>query len=255
MFGIFAAKYRPGSHAKAEARSSLQKIARILGYTFLFLFVLGVVYLVQYLRFDVLFPINHVRIVDSATHVDPNTVKTAVLPDVESGFFRLNIKDLQTRLIELPWVDGVAVIREWPDKVTINIDEYKPVARWNKQALITADGTVFSLKGESKVPAYLPLLSGPDTQAQEIASRYEIMERMLAPLHRHIEALEVSDRLAWRVMLDNALLLNLGEAAPLQRLKVFIGAYPQIVAQSGQQPDYIDMRYDHGMAVHWKKQI
>ncbi|NNM58912.1 MAG: FtsQ-type POTRA domain-containing protein [Legionellales bacterium] len=250
MFGIFATKYRRASEAKADSSNVIRK--KWLGYLLFVPIAAALVYLSKDFRLDIFFPIKQVRVVDSANHVDPKVVKTTVLPDVESGFFRLNIKDLQMRLEQLPWVAGVAVMREWPDKVIINIDEYKPIARWNKQALVTLDGTVFSLQGTNKMPAHLPLLSGPDTQAQEIVSRFVAMDRMLAPLHRHIEALEVSDRLAWRIMLDNALLVNLGEASPLQRLNVFIGAYPQLIAESERQPDYIDMRYDHGMAVHWK---
>lgn len=255
MFGIFAAKRSRISATKVEHQPLTQKIWRIIKYYLLLpLFLLAILYAWQYLQHHQLFPIKDVAVIDTAAHVDPKAVKAIALPDVESGFFRFSVENLQAQLNNIPWVQQASVTREWPNKLVIEFTEYKPVARWDDKALIASDGTVFSPGAYAKVPANLPLLNGPNAEADSVLTYYELMQKMLTPLHFQIKEIDVSNRLAWNLLLNNGMRINLGEQHPIERLQAFIAAYPQIIAQPNEVADYVDMRYDHGMAVHWEKQ-
>jgi cell division protein FtsQ len=255
MFGIFAAKRSRISATKVEHQPLSQKIWRIIKYyLFLPVFLLAILYAWQYLQHHQLFPVENVTVIDTAAHVDPKTVKAIALPDVESGFFRFSVESLQEQLTNIPWVQQASVTREWPNKLVIEFTEYKPVARWDNTALIAANGTVFSPGSYAKMPTNLPVLNGPNAEASNVLAHYEIMQHMLAPLHLQIKEIDVSNRLAWNLLLSNGMRINLGEQHPIDRLQAFIAVYPQIFAQSSEIADYVDMRYDHGMAVHWEKQ-
>ncbi|MFN7098377.1 MAG: cell division protein FtsQ/DivIB, partial [Gammaproteobacteria bacterium] len=168
--------------------------------------------------------------------------------------FRFSVKNLQMRLSNIPWVEQATVTRNWPGQLVIEFTEYHPVAVWNNSALITADGAVFLPGNYAKMPTGLPMLKGPNAEASSILANYEIMQRMLNPLHLQIKEIDVSNRLAWNLLLDDGMLINLGEQHPIERLQTFVAAYPQVFTKTGPAADYVDMRYDHGMSVHWETQ-
>lgn len=255
MFGIFAAKRSRVSATKVEHKPLSQRIWHIVKYyLFMPIFLLAILYAWQYLQHHQLFPVENVTVIDQAAHVDPQTVKAIALPDVESGYFRFSVEKLQAQLSSIPWVEQATVTRDWPNKLVIEFAEYRPVATWDKTALVTADGMVFSPGNYAKIPVNLPALSGPKAESGDVLVQYEVMQKMLASLNLQIKALDVSDRLAWNLVLNNGMHINLGEQHPVERLQAFIAVYPQVFAQAKQQADYVDMRYDHGMAVHWENQ-
>ena len=71
-----------------------------------------------------------------------------------------------------------------------------------------------------------------------------------------IDELVLSERFAWQLTLNDGVTLNLGREKRIERIQRFMDAYPQIKDQSNnknnQQVDYIDLRYDTGIAVGWK---
>lgn len=252
MFGKFAAKRISMSATKVESQPLAQRIAFFFRCYLLFpLCLIAIMSTWYYFRYHQLFPVKQVAVIDSAAHVDINTVKAIVLSDVESGFFRLSVNKLQAQLAGLPWVASVAVERQWPDKIIIQFSEYKPVAKWNNSMLVTMDGTLFVPGISHQAPSDLPSLEGPSSDVVDIVARYQQMNKILLTLHRHISRVVVSDRLAWTLFLDNKLQVNLGQKQPVERLEAFVAAYPQVFSPTGEQADYVDMRYDHGMAVHW----
>ena len=48
----------------------------------------------------------------------------------------------------LPWIKQVSVRKQWPDELKIHLVEYVPIARWNDQHMVDADGNSFSVPRE-----------------------------------------------------------------------------------------------------------
>ena len=69
--------------------------------------------------------------------------------------------------------------------------------------------------------------------------------------------LVLTERYSWQLILVDGVSLNLGREDRIQRVQRFMDAYRQIkaFAQDDMQVDYIDLRYDTGMAVGWKPVI
>ena len=72
----------------------------------------------------------------------------------------------------------------------------------------------------------------------------------------------LSERFSWQLTLDDGVTLNLGREERVERIQRFMDVYPIIKAQlkakkitekqQNQAVDYIDLRYDTGLAVGWK---
>lgn len=251
MLGRFAAKRLHLSATKVEHESLSQKIWPVFkNYILIPVLVMILLYVWQYIRIHEIFPVKNITVVDKAAHIDPNKVRSIVLPNVTEGFLRVNIAQLQKQLLALPWVKEVAITRIWPNQLAINFTEYQPIAAWDKTALITADGIIFTPDNNTDIPKGLPLLIGPNAEEKNILAHYKLMQQMLSPLHLKIKELDVSNRLAWVLLLNNDMHVDLGEQNPIARLKTFVTIYPQVFATT-KKADYVDMRYEHGMAIHW----
>lgn len=254
MFGRFASKRAHVSATKVEQQPLSQKVgATLKNYLFVPAVIMIVLYSWQYIQYHEVFPVKNITVIDKAAHIDPDKVKSIVMASVSEGFLRINMRQLQSQLMSLPWVKDVAITRAWPNQLVIDFTEYQPIAAWDKTALISLEGIIFSPDKYAGIPNNLPMLNGPQAEEKNIIENYKLMQHILTPLHLRIKELDVSNRLAWVVVLDNGMRVDLGEQYPIPRLKTFVNIYPQVFANATKKTDYVDMRYDHGMAVRWEK--
>ena len=59
-------------------------------------------------------------------------------------------------------------VKFWPNRLSIWLSEYQPVAIWNKTEFVTKDGTVFQLPMDKLKEKVLPYLGGPDYQSLKV---------------------------------------------------------------------------------------
>ena len=72
------------------------------------------------------------------------------------GFWGQDVKQIQEQLETIPWVKGAVVRKIWPNRLSIWLSEYQPVAIWNKTEFVTKEGTVFQLPMDKlKEKAYI----------------------------------------------------------------------------------------------------
>lgn len=232
----------------------LNKNAKLLLNTFfLILFIAGLCWLGATIYNASQLPIQRVKIEGTFSHLSDSEISQAVLPFVQAGFFSIDVSQLKQRLLQLPWMKHVSVLRVWPDMVIIHLTEQDAVAHWNNNRLLNAEGELFEAQGKT-VSSNLPYLAGPDGQAPEILEQYHRMNEMLQHLGLHITRLDLSMRQAWTIDLDNGMKLKLGRVQPMQGLSRFISAYNNIFGSRGTSAEWVDLRYPNGMAVRWKKE-
>ena len=184
-------------------------------------------------------------------HVDPAAVQRAVIPELGSGFFTTRVDRIGAAVQALPWVASVSVRREWPHTLHIDVVEEAPVARWNGDGLMDAQGRVFTHTAD-KTYASLPMLAGRDDAAQDVLAQYDTLEALVQPRGIVIVALSVDARGAATVELDDGIEVRLGREDAEQRLARFSAvALPALSAKLATVA-YVDMRYTNGFAVGWK---
>lgn len=62
----------------------------------------------------------------------------------------------------------MSVRKQWPDELKIHLVEYVPIARWNDQHMVDAEGNTFSVPPDRTSKQVLPMLYGPEGSANEV---------------------------------------------------------------------------------------
>ncbi len=185
-----------------------------------------------------------------------------VIEQIDMGnFFQVDVNEIQNQVHTLPWVYSVAVRKKWPNELKIYVVDQMPVALWNDNFLINQRGEVFQADIE-RINHYLPRFFGPEGSESVALENYRDFNSLLAFSALAIDELVLSERFSWLLTLDDGVTLNLGREERVERIQRFMDVYPRIKAElkakiiaekkQNQAVDYIDLRYDTGLAVGWK---
>ena len=67
-------------------------------------------------------------------------LESVVREELAGTFFTLDLDRAGLALARVPWVRSVALRRQWPRRLEIDIAEHEPIARWNDAGLVNARG-------------------------------------------------------------------------------------------------------------------
>ena len=198
-----------------------------------------------------LFAFREVVITTPLTRTNAGHLEAVIRGELTGTFFTMNLDAARAALAGVPWVRGVALRRQWPRRLEIEIDEHVPFARWNDTALVDERGEVFvaSYAGD------LPEFAGPDSQAALMAVRYREWSALLAPLALDLRGLQLSARGGWQLRAQGdagPLTLDVGRDDVAARLSRFIAVYARtlgVLARAGTHVDHVDLRYRNGFAA------
>lgn len=191
------------------------------------------------------FALREVRVTGPLAHVRSDDLEAAIRSSVNGNFFALDLAAVRTAIEKVPWVRSATLRRRWPPGLELQLEEHVPLARWSDVALVNTRGEVF-------VAAYdgdLPVFSGPDDAAKEIAIQYEYFRRSLAAIGQTPIAVQVSPRGAWQIRIADGPTLELGREHIEARLARYVAAHDRTLARLGRRIEYVDLRYNNGFAV------
>ncbi len=165
-------------------------------------------------------------------------------------FMTQDVNSLQQVVEALPWVNRASIRKQWPDTIKIYVVEHRAAAIWNGTSLLNQSGTVFHADASRLDTPDIAKLYGPSEKNLLVLETYRDLEPKFQALGLHIDSLVLNDRLAWQIILDNGIRLELGTEALEERLQRFLALYKQM-GEKVEQISYIDLRYDTGAAVGW----
>ena len=198
------------------------------------------------------YPIQQIQIVGELNNVDKGVLKAALTPYVSENFFTVELDKVRETAESLTWIDYADAKKEWPNTLVVELQERIPVANWGKKHFLSKKGEIFL--AESVQPkANLPTFIGREEQAAVIAERYRMMQAILNDIDLSIVQLKMADRVSWQAQLNNGLVLVVDENNSLEKLKRLTTLFPLFSEQQKQQLLKIDLRYDNGLAIKWKK--
>lgn len=210
-------------------------------------------------------PVNSIVITGEMPYTQREDV-LAALDDINlSNFFQVNVNDIQVNVAELPWVYSVAVRKQWPNEVKIYVVDQTPIALWNSDFILNQFGKVFKAE-QAAITHPLPHFFGPEGSELVALENFTNLNDLLAFKNLSIDTLILSERFSWQLTLNNGVTLNLGREERVKRVQRFMDVYPLINTHLAEQEkkennskkqlkqaiDYIDLRYDTGLAVGWK---
>ncbi|MCS6944284.1 MAG: FtsQ-type POTRA domain-containing protein [Sutterellaceae bacterium] len=200
------------------------------------------------------FELRRIEVRGEVAHVSAAAVRAALAGRLQGGFFAVSLPQLRQALEAIPWVAAVSVRRVFPDRLVVTLREHRALGVWSDGRLLADDGRLFAANvAEAELDGPVVQFDGPPRLAPEAARRYAEIAAALAPLALTVAALEISERGALRVVTDSGLRLELGRDEPPGRLRESLArlaaVYPYVLAQLGEPPRGIDLRYPNGMAV------
>ncbi|MDT0593502.1 cell division protein FtsQ/DivIB [Glaciecola petra] len=210
----------------------------------------------QWLQDEQRLPVQQIVFSGELLVLDHEELTDLVLEKAQGSFFALDVNYVHKLMEEQPWVLSASIRKRWPSKLYIHIIEQKAVASWNDDFLINRYGDIFDGKTELtkdkvQVIAKIPQLFGPGGSEKTALTGYTNMQSLLNNSGQKIAQLVLSERFAWQVELESKIVLKLGRQNYINRLQRYIDLYP-ILMQQEKLVDYVDLRYDTGLAVGWQ---
>ena len=178
-------------------------------------------------------------------------LEAVIRSELRGTFFTLDLDAARASLARVPWVRGIALRRQWPRRLEIEVDEHEPLARWNESALVNTRGEVFvaSFAGE------LPDFNGPDGQSAAMTERFREWGALLSPLALRMRGLNLSARGGWQLRIADdhgGMTLDVGRDDVPGRIARFVAVYGRtigVLARTGKHVEHVDLRYRNGFAA------
>ena len=190
--------------------------------------------------------------------LDRQELNSLVLRDLQGGFFSLDVNGLKQNLEQHAWVKAVSIRRVWPDVLQIMVTEQQPLAVWNQDTIINQAGELFA-PADGRFPEGLTEINGPQGMHQVLMKHFSTLSEMLASLGLTIKDIDVNERRAMEVTLNNGVQLLMGrvrdEVESATEMMRFVRAYTATLAPQIDRVQVVDLRYTNGLAVRWKQQL
>ncbi|MGL9759908.1 MAG: cell division protein FtsQ [Symbiopectobacterium sp.] len=235
---------------------------QLAGLLFL-LMVLGIILwgswmVLQWMKDASRLPLSRLVVTGEPHYTTHDDIRQAILSlDALGTFMTQDVDVIQQKIERLPWIKQASVRKQWPNELKIHLVEYVPVARWNDQLIVDAEGNSFSV-----LPAHaervdnrkMPLLYGPEGSENDVLEGYRTMSQVLASGKLTLKIVSMSARYSWQLGLEDDIRLELGRNEQARRLERFLELYPLLQWQAqndNKRVSYVDLRYDTGAAVGW----
>lgn len=230
-----------------------------LGFSFFLSVVIGAIAGVAWLYYLAMdaneVPLKRLIVQGDLHYLQRTDVRDALAGDELGSFFSADVNMIRERLEAQPWIAQASVRKEWPDILKVFLVEQQPIGHWNEttrpDGLVTASGEVFEVD-KTVIDVLLPKLNGPEHAVKETVEQYQQVHELLSMNGHQVVALTLSERFAVDVELLSGIHLRLGREGLLERVQRFIDLFPSIIRHKTQPIDYVDLRYDTGVAVAWK---
>lgn len=204
------------------------------------------------------FPLRQLVVSAAPRHVSRAQIEQAAGTALGGNFFTINLAEAHATFAGLPWVRNVELRRRWPDTIELHIEEHEAVARWTpldgESRLVNRQGEVFVASSDESLPNF----NGPDTSASRMLSRFDEFNGRLQRIDKHLVAMQLSSRDAWRLRLNDGLIIDLGRDQQNdslnQRLTRFVEGYAKLRQRMQFAFNSVDMRYPNGFVVRTERQ-
>jgi cell division protein FtsQ len=192
--------------------------------------------------------------------------------DIGRNIFFTPLDERKHQLESIPWVQSATVMRLWPNRIAVEIQERTPVAFaqiGSRINLIDADGVVMGMPANKQTRYSFPVIHGI-TETEPLSSRMAAMKiynRLAADLDsagdsgprymRQLSEVDLSDPEDVKVTANEGggtLLIHLGGSNFLDRYKLYVSHIGEW-RQQFQNLQSVDLRYEGQIIVNPDKPV
>jgi cell division protein FtsQ len=195
-------------------------------------------------------PIRWLEVNGEFQRVSAEQLRASLAPEMDSSFFTVDIHGLEKAAKRISWVSAVNVQKVWPDTVAVTVEEFVPVAHWNRGRLVSPQGDTFGVPEADELQG-LPWLSGPEARLDDVLSTWVGIDESIAKLGLEVARLSLDSRGSWSLELNNGTQVYLGRNSMEERLERLLSSWDALMEEQEVPPRDIDLRYTNGFAVAW----
>jgi cell division protein FtsQ len=205
-----------------------------------------------------LFSIAAIHVQGDLTHNNAVTLRVNVASRLTGNFFTLDLVSARRAFEAVPWVRKAVIRREFPNLLTVQLQEHQPVAYWGLEGesfMLNSFGEVFEANQGDVEADDLPRLTGPQDQSAQLLEMYRLLLPLFEPIDLTPVKLELTDRGSWRVHLDTGAVMELGRGTPAEiagQTQRFVRTVTQATSKYNRTPEAIesaDFRHGSGYAL------
>jgi cell division protein FtsQ len=205
------------------------------------------------------FALRAIRIEGDVTRNSVSTIRANAMPQLAGNFFTLDLAKAQAAFQSVPWVRQAIVMRRWPNRLVVRLEEHRATALWSNEngddKLVNSFGEVFEANLGDVEDDSLPTLQGPEGSSAQMLAMWTRLGPVFATLDAHVDALALSGRGSWRADLDTGAEVELGRGSEdevIERSQRFVSTVTQVTQRYQRPLQYADLRHNEGYAVRLK---
>jgi len=205
------------------------------------------------------YPVNEVEVSGTLDYTDRDALRERVVKHAKVGFYSLDLEAIRVDIKRMPWIAEAYIRRISPDRLSIEVTEHEPAARWNKDSLISKRFELFqppqlqpdSVRRAEWIAHFsrFPQLRGSKGRHEEVLAAFRSYEAELTGFDVEIEALLEDARHSRTLLLDNQVSVKLGSTHQSTRIGRFVDVFNLLVPEFKGESVKFDMRYRNGFAV------
>ena len=199
-------------------------------------------------------PIRWLELNGGFQRVSAEQLRASMTPLIDESFFTIDLQELRGAAARISWVSSVRIQKKWPDTVTVSIEEFVPIAHWNRGQLISEKGAAFPVPEADEIQG-LPWLRGPQERLDEVLRHWSEFSELLLPMGLEISGLNLDRRGAWAMQLSNGTYVQLGRDDARERLQRLLASWDSLMRERAAPPQDVDLRYSNGFAVLWPQHL
>ncbi|MFT5116554.1 MAG: cell division protein FtsQ [Kiritimatiellia bacterium] len=195
-------------------------------------------------------PIVAVVVQGDFKYVERERIEVLVQDMIGGSFVGENINRIRANLKIMPWIDSVNLVRQWPDRLLVNITEHVPIARWGDAGFVNVRGELILTKDHSGL-MHLSKLSGERDEAQMIMRQYSVLANVFQTYELSITSLTKDRRGMWQLSLNNGWQVILGRGEVFKKIQRLTHLLDLRLLSVLEDVKLVDIRYPNGLSIQW----
>src|SRR3984885_10429850 len=90
------------------------------------------------------FALREIQIDGDTEHINSPTVRAGVVGRLKGNFFAVDLDAARQAFEQMPWLRHASVLRVRPNALAVTLEEYKPLATWGSDQLVSVHGDLFT---------------------------------------------------------------------------------------------------------------
>lgn len=203
---------------------------------------------------EVKMPIDSVQVGGQFEHLSQDEIRQQLHQELTGDYFTADIAAMKASLQSMPWVQDVAIRRQWPSTIHIHIEEKQPVAYWWDDTLLSDQGELFKPARIDR-NMQMPMIKGPDGLHHKVWEFMHVLHAELSSIGLEVEELVLDERRSWSLRLSNGVEVQLGRNDTEKRMQRLNKVFSMQNAPNIDDIEYIDLRYPNGFALKGKSKL